>query len=328
MEAGDLAAAQAAVADGARVRAQNHGEEPLHIACQDGNLAIAQWLHSEGASLDAPDINGDTPLRIACIMDHLDVAQWLHGAGASVNATTNGGWTPLHDACHNAHFEMAQWLCSAGADATLKTNDGDTPAKLLQRPDRTAQLDPQELRSTLACLVRRAQAQGPPPCPAAPVHRRSNRLRPWLPCRCGGVECSGSSAGDGADVRLFKAVEAGDLAAAQAAVADGASVRAQSVDGEEPLHLACDRGHLDIAQWLHSVGAALGATSYGGWAPPHLACTGGHLVIAQWLHSAGASLDATNNQGRTPLHYACSMGHLGTAVPDRPPYGRTLLAWR
>ena len=31
---------------------------------------------------------------------------------------------------------------------------------------------------------------------------------------------------------------------------DGASVRAQHIDGEEPLHLACDRGHLDITIYL------------------------------------------------------------------------------
>ena len=142
MGAGDLAAAQAAVADGASVRVQNDdGQEPLHLACQDGNLAIAQWLHSEGASLDVSDSAEDTP---------------------------------LHAACWHGHLEIAQWLCSIGADATLKNSDGDTPAKLLQRPDRTAQLDPQALRSTLACLVRRAQAQGPPLCPAAPVCRRSD----------------------------------------------------------------------------------------------------------------------------------------------------------
>ena len=130
--AGDLAAVQAAVVDGASVRAQDDdGREPLHLACFKGHLDIAQWLHSAGASLDATD--------------------------------SDAGWTPLHFACYSGHLEVAQWLCSAGADATLKTNEGYTPAQLLQRPARTVQLDQQALRSTLACLVRRAQAQGPPP---------------------------------------------------------------------------------------------------------------------------------------------------------------------
>ena len=197
IEGGDLAATQAAVADGASMRAQHNGEEPLHLASWKGHLDIAQWLRSEGASLnainsdgdtplhlacfkghldvaqllhsagasiDAADSNGETPLNRACYMGHLGVAQWLYSVGASVNATDNDGLTPLHFACWQGHLEIAQWLCSAGADATLKTNGGDTPVQLLQRPDRTAQLDQQALRSTLACLVRRAQAQGPLPC--------------------------------------------------------------------------------------------------------------------------------------------------------------------
>ena len=156
LNAGDLAAAQAAVADGASVRAPNDdGEEPLHVACFMGHLEIAQWLHSEGASLDSSNANASLDWNMM-------------------------GWTPLHNACCQGHLEIAQWLCSAGADATLKANNGSTPAQILQalflqggliqRPGgRTVQLDQQALRSTLACLVRRVQAQGPPPCPAASV---------------------------------------------------------------------------------------------------------------------------------------------------------------
>ena len=165
VEAGDLAAAQAAVADGASAKAQHDyaKDEPLHLACGEGHLDIAQWLHSAGASVDATDDGGQTPLHNACSRGHLGIAQWLHSAGVSVNAATGGGGTPLHFACCQGRLEIAQWLCSAGADATLKTINGDTPAQLLQRHARAVQLDKQALRSTLACLVRRAQAQGMPP---------------------------------------------------------------------------------------------------------------------------------------------------------------------
>jgi len=44
----------------------------------------------------------------------------------------------------------------------------------LQCHTRTVQLDQQALRSTLACLVRRAQAQGPLPCTPLPRGRRSS----------------------------------------------------------------------------------------------------------------------------------------------------------
>ena len=93
-------------------------------------------------------------------------AQAAVAEGANVRNQSH----PLHHACYYGRLEMISWLCSAGADATLKANDGSTPAQLLQRHARTAQLDQQALRSTLACLVRRAQAQGPLPCTAT-LHR-------------------------------------------------------------------------------------------------------------------------------------------------------------
>ena len=223
--AGDLAAAQAAVADGASVRVQdNYGQEPLHLACLQG---------------------------------HLEIAQWLHSAGASLNATySTHGETPLHFACLKGHLEVAQWLCSAGADTFLK------------------------------------------------------------PISSGSTSLSGSWSGSGMrllDVQLFDAVEEGDLAAAQAAVANGASVSAQDEYGQDLLYLACLNGHLDIAQWLHSAGAPFDATTNDGQTPLHSACYHGRLGVAQWLHSVGALLDASNCDGETPLHLACWSGNLEIA---------------
>ena len=130
-----------------------------------------------------------------------------------------------------------------------------------------------------------------------------------MPRRLAGVEASrahapaaaasSSRAGDDADARLIEAVKAGDMAAAQAAVAGGASVSAQGPRGEQPLHYV----------GLPHRGASVNAT----YTPLHLACLNGHLDVAQWLHSAGASLDAIDNNGDTPLHLGCCIGHLGIA---------------
>ena len=111
---------------------------------------------------------------------------------------------------------------------------------------------------------------------------------------------SSSNAGAGADVRLFAAVEAGYLAAAQAAVADGASVRAQNANGYEPLHLACVMGYLDVAQWLHGAGASVDATTSGGETPLHYVCWHGRFEIAKWLCSAGADATFKSSDGVTP----------------------------
>ena len=138
-------------------------------ACVHGDLDVVQGLHSAGASLDAVTTEGfrSSPLHLACLNGHLDLAQWLHSAGASLDDTIDAGETPLHLACSRGHLDVAQWLCSAGADATLKSNNGRTPAQLLHLDARGHRLDQQALRSTMACLVRRAQ--GPLLCTTAPI---------------------------------------------------------------------------------------------------------------------------------------------------------------
>ena len=174
--AGHLDIAQRLHSGGASVDAvDNEGRASLYHACRHGHLDVAQWLHSVGATVNATGNAGYAPLHLACSRGHLDLAQWLHSAGASLDATaTSNGWAPLHIACFNGYLDITQWLCSVGANATLKTNDGRTPAQLLQQRARTVQFDQQALRSTLACLVRRAQAQGPLPCTTLPRGRRSS----------------------------------------------------------------------------------------------------------------------------------------------------------
>ena len=167
---GHLDVAQWLHSAGASVNATNSaGETPQQLACLQGYLDVAQWLYSAGASLETTDTEGWTLLHEACYGGFLDIAQWLHRAGASVDATANNGRTPLHLASACGQLETADWLCSVGADATLKDTDGNTPAQLLVSCSDDNELDEQELRTTLACLVRRARAQGSLPYPGAPV---------------------------------------------------------------------------------------------------------------------------------------------------------------
>jgi hypothetical protein len=101
---------------------------------------------------------------------------------------------------------------------------------------------------------------------------------------------------------LIEAVGKGDLAAAQAAVANSSSVH--PLELSIALQLACLGGHLDVAQWLHSLGAPLNAIQSPGWTPFHQACFNGHLAVAHWLHSVGAPINSTDSSrnGEAPLH--------------------------
>ena len=235
--------------------------------------------------------------------DDLAAAQAAVAGGASVSARKFTGVEPLHRACEHGLLDIAQWLHGEGA-SLYATSILGTP---LHYASTAGHLDiAQWLHSVGADLRATDNAKD------TPLHRACTAghldVAQWLH-NAGASLNATNSVGDGAEVRL----PAFDLTAAQAAVADGASVSARNMHGEEPLHLACLEGHLDVARWLHGAGTSLDATTNRGDTPLLYACMKGKLNIAQWLHSVGASLDATDSEGNRSLHQACRRGHLDIA---------------
>ena len=81
-------------------------------AYQNGHLEVAQWLHATFArtARDARDIN-NFALRTACAYGRLAIAQWLHATSeyTTEDACSNRNYA-LRTACENGHLEVAKWL--------------------------------------------------------------------------------------------------------------------------------------------------------------------------------------------------------------------------
>ena len=77
-----------------------HGSAPLHIAAQQGDLAIVELLVQQGADINARDdrAGGLTPLHWAVDRGHAAVVEFILQNGADVNARDNFGRTPLYSA--------------------------------------------------------------------------------------------------------------------------------------------------------------------------------------------------------------------------------------
>ena len=95
---------------------------------------------------------------------------------------------------------------------------------------------------------------------------------------------------------LFDAVAAGDKAAVEQALANGADVDSRARDQATPLIAAALGDQLAIAELLLSKGADVMARNSGGFTPLHAAAFSGSLPIAKLLLEKGAVLEDCGQQ--------------------------------
>ena len=96
---------------------------------------------------------------------------------------------------------------------------------------------------------------------------------------------------------LFDAVAAGDKAAVEQALANGASVDSRASDQATPLMAAALANQTVIVEALLDKGAnVMAARNSGGFTPLHAAANAGSVPIAKLLLDKGAVLDDAENK--------------------------------
>ncbi|EAY14687.1 hypothetical protein TVAG_461040 [Trichomonas vaginalis G3] len=89
--------------------------------------SLLEYFISNGADINAKDINEFTPLHCAARNNSKETAEILISNGADINAKTKDEFTPLHCAARNNSKETAEIIISNGADINAKTKDEFTP---------------------------------------------------------------------------------------------------------------------------------------------------------------------------------------------------------
>ena len=117
---GDLEKVKALVAsDPNLIRARDADDStPLHCAVWKGHQAVAAFLLSVGADVNAQNRNahwGTTPLHAAAHANQATIAEMLIESGADVNAKDMNGKTPLHHTTFHQAKAAAKVLQNHGA---------------------------------------------------------------------------------------------------------------------------------------------------------------------------------------------------------------------
>jgi ankyrin repeat protein len=102
---------------GVDVNTRDKSNKPvLHIAANDGFLAVAKTLLDRGADINARDNEGTTALWWAAGIGQRDATILLVERGADLNAKANDGTTALWRAKYNNDRELIAFLTGRGAE--------------------------------------------------------------------------------------------------------------------------------------------------------------------------------------------------------------------
>lgn len=88
----------------------SHRWTPLHWACANNKLPVAEVLVLSGANVNVQDIQGWSPLFWAAFVGNTDMVRLLLSNGANHLARSKFGWTALHWAISGGHTAIVKEL--------------------------------------------------------------------------------------------------------------------------------------------------------------------------------------------------------------------------
>lgn len=215
---------------------KNDGVTLLHLAVQEGQTNILEFLLSRGARLDIKDNNNYTPLHWAVMLGFKDIARMLISNGADVNDRGLNSMTPLHDAAYNGHQEIAKMLIANGAKLDARDELGNTPLDLAVEKKQTGVL---ALLKPLHMAVEKGE-----------TGEFEDALKKY-PFFIDARDENGRTP-------LHLAAAKGNKEILWMLINQGAGINTRDIDGFTPMELAAQKGHNAVVQILQGMGAQPG----------------------------------------------------------------------
>ena len=221
----------------------------LHFVASGSLYHIVQLLISNGANVNAEDVNGNTPLHLAGTSDitalrTVKTIEVLISAGADIHARNSKHQTPLYLAIMYGNLKAIELLLQNGASFFPSINDSETPWDLALRSSQTKSfeiilnyIENNYAKEHLGPILLRAV--------------KSNQVKACeMLIRIGAnVDCDDYQSWDGFKP-LHWAVFYNNLQLVELLVKHEASVNTPTYFKESPLHLAIMKGHKDIVKIL------------------------------------------------------------------------------
>lgn len=261
----------------------------LHVAAGYGKTNLVSYLISQGADVNAQDLEGQAPLHNAACHGHYTISCKLIKAGALVDLRDSRGWSPLHFALARKdnverisplYWTVIELLLESGADPYLKTCRGRSClSRITNDEDRRA--------VKIAHLLNRLRD-----CPEDNTEVRDAIVDKYL-----------------REKDFFELVKIGDENLNVLKLLTTPRLlnsRLRDCDDITPLHRAAGYNHTETAQLFISQGARVEATDSFGRIPLHNAAQYGHVEMIELLVAARSDINKQDLIGYSPLHVAAS----------------------
>jgi ankyrin repeat protein len=218
---------------------------PLHYACENGHLFVAEQLLKHGADICARNATGTTPLHIICLcgasdllglipenfincatydglsllhcaadQGHIDICAYLiHVPGIIIASRDDAGMTPLHYACISGHIAIIQLLIEHGSYWNCRDDRGRTPLLLAARHGHAFLID-------------------------------------WLVARGANI----NSRDDAGAMALHHACVSGDLATVKKLMEHRMDINCRTKKGATPTEVSSASDHEELVSWLEDHG--------------------------------------------------------------------------
>ena len=112
---------------GADVNHENAwSESPLYSSIRMNNIKIIKIIIKNGGNVNVKNNHGESPLHIAVRIGNIEIIDYLIAQSADPNAKDNLKFTPLQNAVARGRLDVAKYLISKGADPNVISWNGET----------------------------------------------------------------------------------------------------------------------------------------------------------------------------------------------------------
>ena len=295
------------------------GTTTLHLMSFHGNLGMVKLLVEMYGNAEAKDENQRTPLHLACMQGHLDIAQYLHyECGSSLQCEDKDGWIPIDLAGFHNHINIVKYFGECGHSPTEAQN----LQKLFQDINQLYLLFTAYKKRDFH-LITESNSHLCVMNVEFVLRNENYSTTLHLMCALGVlegvknlIEMYGNVEAKDEKGRtpLHIACEKGNIDVAEYLINQcSCDKEARENKQRTPLFSACLEGHIGIVKLLTSkFRCKVDARDVNGRTPLHVACyLGFHKIVKYLINDCGCSPEVRDEKSlQTPLHWACAGGHL------------------